>query len=70
MAKLGLFPASEDLQGLAGTTLDPSMGHSVLKDAVVAHFAERGARYELRVQLRTGAETMPVEDASVEWPED
>jgi hypothetical protein len=70
VAKLGLFPASEDLQGLAGTTLDPSMGHSVLKDAVVAHFAERGARYELRVQLRTSAETMPIEDASVEWPED
>ncbi len=70
VAKLGLFPASEDLQGLAGTTLDPSMGRAVLKDAVVAHFAEHRVRYELRVQLRTSAETMPVEDASVEWPED
>jgi hypothetical protein len=70
VAKLGLFPVSEDLQRLVGTTLDPSTGYSVLKDAVVAHFAERGAKYELRVQLRTSAETMPIEDASVEWPED
>jgi hypothetical protein len=70
VAKLGLFPASEDLQRLADTTLDLSAGPSVLKDAVVAHFAERKAKYELRVQLRTSAELMPVEDASVEWPED
>jgi hypothetical protein len=70
VAKLGLFPASEELQSLAGTTLEPSPDHSVLKDAVVAHFAERGATYELRAQLRTSAGTMPIEDASVEWPED
>ena len=69
VAKLGLFPASEELQSLVGTTLEPSSGDSVLKDAVVAHFAERGARYELCAQLRTSAETMPIEDASVEWPE-
>jgi hypothetical protein len=70
VAKLGLFPVSEELQKFVGATLDPSIGQSVLKDAVVEHFAERGARYELRVQLRTSAETMPIEDASVEWPED
>jgi hypothetical protein len=70
VGKLGLFPVSEGLQSLAGTILDPSTSKSVLKDAVVAHFAEREAKYELRVQLRTNAETMPVEDASVEWPED
>jgi hypothetical protein len=70
VAKLGLFPVSEELQKFVGTTLDPSSGTSVLKDAVVAHFSERGATYELRVQLRTSAETMPIEDASVEWPED
>jgi hypothetical protein len=69
VAKLGLFPASDELQSLAGTTLEPSPGYSVLKDAVVAHFAERGATYELRTQLRTSADTMPIEDASVEWPE-
>ena len=69
VAKLGLFPASEELQSLVGTTLEPSSGYSVLKDAVVAHFAERGAKYELCAQLRTSAETMPIEDATVEWPE-
>jgi hypothetical protein len=70
VGKLGLFPVSQELQSLAGTILDPSTSKSVLKDAVVSHFAERGAKYELRVQLRTNAETMPIEDASVEWPED
>jgi hypothetical protein len=69
VGKLGLFPTSEELQSLAGTILNPATSTSVLKDAVVAHFAKRGAKYELRVQLRTNVETMPIEDASVEWPE-
>jgi hypothetical protein len=69
VAKLGLFPVSEDLQSLVGATLDPSSDHSVLKAAVMAHFAKHGAKYELRAQLRTSEVTMPIEDASVEWPE-
>ncbi len=44
--------------------------HSALRNAVVAYFEENAAEYELRVQLCTDLERMPVEDASVEWPED
>ncbi len=69
VAKLGLFPACESLARLADVTIAPAFRYSALKDAVVAHFAERGAAYEVRAQLRTSERTMPIEDASVEWPE-
>jgi hypothetical protein len=36
---------------------------------VVEHFAHEGGEWELRVQLNTDIETMPIEDPSVEWPE-
>ena len=38
-----------------------------MADAVAAHFARAGASYELRAQLRTDAENMPVEDAAILW---
>ncbi|KAA2244087.1 catalase family protein [Salinarimonas soli] len=69
VAKLGLFPACPPLEALAGTRIDPKFEYSALKKAVVGFFEEHGAEYELRVQLRTNAETMLIEDASVEWPE-
>jgi hypothetical protein len=69
VAKLGLFPVSPALAVLEGETLEPAYHYSILKDAVTAFFRENGAEFELRAQLRTDAETMPVEDASVEWPE-
>ncbi len=69
VAKLAMVPASPALAALEGAMVDPKFAYSALKDAVVGFFREHGAEYELRVQLRTNADTMPVEDASVEWPE-
>ncbi len=37
--------------------------------AVIAHFAQHGGEWELRVQLCTDLASMPVKDASVEWPQ-
>ena len=34
-----------------------------------AYFKANPAEFELRVQLNTGLEDMPVEDAQAEWPE-
>ncbi len=34
------------------------------------HFARQRGEWELRVQLCTDIETMPIEDASVEWPQE
>jgi hypothetical protein len=44
-------------------------GPNYLRDALAATLASREARFELRVQLQTDPHRMPLEDASVIWPE-
>jgi hypothetical protein len=44
-------------------------GSNAFRDMVVEFFATNTAEYELRVQLCTDPTTMPIEDASVAWPE-
>lgn len=70
MAKLSLAPVSAELVALTGTLLDLGDGPDVIREAVLQHFAHNGGEWELRVQLCTDLEAMPIEDASVEWPED
>lgn len=41
-----------------------------LSDAMAQHLAKAPACFDFLVQFQTDAETMPVEDASVIWPED
>ena len=69
IAKLAVAPVSPSLQPLIGEhikTDDPS----VLRDLVVAFFREQAAEYEVRAQLCTNLERMPVENSSIRWPED
>jgi hypothetical protein len=68
VAKLGLFPVSENLAPLRGRTFAASQAHA-LRDAVAGFFAHEGAEYELRAQLCTDLVSMPVEDGRVRWPE-
>ncbi|MFC0254530.1 catalase family protein [Massilia consociata] len=68
MAKFSLAPVSASLLALRGAPLDN--GDDAQRDALRAHFAEQGGEWELRVQLCTDLEKMPVEDASVAWPEE
>ncbi len=70
VAKLSLTPASENVRLLAGQPVDDSGNDSVYRDLVVEFFRREAAEYTLRVQLCVDLETMPVEDASVEWPEE
>ncbi len=70
VAKMGVFPVSPDLIAQIGKSLDTSTDPDAFRTAVVEHFRTRGAEFELRVQLCTSLESMPVEDASVPWPED
>ena len=37
---------------------------------MVEYFGANGGEWEMRVQLCTDLEIMPIEDASVEWPQD
>jgi hypothetical protein len=68
VAKLGFFPVSAGLQALKEQPFDPKTPDA-LRDAMNAYFREHPAEFELRVQLNTGLEDMPIEDAQAEWSE-
>ena len=69
VAKIAVFPIFH-LSELTGVPIDANSNPNALRDAVASHFAANGGEWEIRVQLCTNLETMPVEDASVIWPED
>lgn len=69
IAKFGVFPVSPNLTELTGRQLTNNGEPNMLRNLVVEFFLNNGASWELRVQLCTSLETMPVEDASVPWPE-
>ena len=70
VAKLGAFPASPALLALVDRTLDTGADPDAFRHAVIAFLRDEGAVFELRAQLCTDLARMPVEDASVPWPED
>jgi hypothetical protein len=69
VAKLSAAPLSESVRALTGQAVPTDRGDSALRELVVDHFQNHGAEYELRAQLCTGIDDMPIEDASVAWPE-
>jgi hypothetical protein len=70
IAKVGIYPVSPELTRLTGAPLDVNGVRDGLRNAVREFFALNGGTWELRVQLCTDLETMPVEDATKVWPED
>jgi len=70
IAKFQLAPVSSNLLALKGQVLDLHDHPHGIRDAVVAFFVDNDAEWELRVQLCTDLESMPVEDAAVQWPEE
>lgn len=69
-AKVSLAPASSELMALSGSPL-PLSGHpDAIREGVQRHFQILPAVWELRVQLATSLEDMPIEDAATQWPED
>lgn len=62
IAKFSVVPISANLQPLIGQRVE-MQNASTLRDLIVAFFREQSAEYELRVQLCTSLETMPIEDA-------
>lgn len=69
VAKLGVFPDAARLRALAEEAFEIG-DEDGLRTAVVRYFRDNPAEFEVRVQLCTDLDTMPVEDASAEWPED
>ncbi|WP_077001441.1 catalase family protein [Variovorax sp. KK3] len=70
MAKLSLAPVSPELMQLTDQELDTKDKPDAIRDAVVDHFRRSEGIWELRVQLCVDLERMPIEDASVEWPQE
>ena len=70
IAKLALAPASAGLRALTDAKVDLADKPNGLRDAVVDFFASQGGEWDVQVQLCTDLEEMPIEDASVQWPED
>ena len=69
VAKLAVVPVAPAQRGLDGTAVDLA-DPNALRTATVGYLRDHDAEFEIRVQLCTDLETMPVEDASVEWPEE
>ena len=70
MAKWQIAPVSPELQALQDVPVDLDDKPDGLRAAVNAHFAVHGGEWELRVQLCNDIEAMPIEDATVVWPEE
>lgn len=69
-AKVSIVPVSLPLTALTDKPIDDLDNPDYLRAAVNDYFAQQGGTWEVRVQLATDAEKMPIEDASVQWPED
>jgi hypothetical protein len=70
VAKVSVAPTAETRAAAEAQGLDPHAGFSPLLAATVGFFKQHGAEFEFRVQLCTDLGRMPVEDASVKWPEE
>jgi hypothetical protein len=70
MAKWSIAPVSPSLIALKDAEVDLHDKPDGLREALNSYFATQAGEWELRVQLCTDLKTMPIEDASVPWPED
>ena len=70
ICKFALAPSSPALKALTRQSVDVNGRPDALREAVIEHFGRDGGEWELQVQLNTDLQAMPIEDASVAWPED
>lgn len=68
--KVSVAPSSANLRDLADRKVDVGGKPNGLREAAIEALGAQGGEWEVRVQLCTDLQTMPVEDASVAWPED
>jgi len=69
IAKLSVAPASAELKALTEAPLNVNGVPNGLRAAVVEFFGKNGGVWEIRAQLCTDLEHMPIENAAVVWPE-
>lgn len=61
---------SAELMALTKKRMDFAGQPDRLRQSVVDFFARQSGEWELRVQLCTDLDSMPIEDAKTVWPED
>jgi hypothetical protein len=62
-------PLSPELMALTQAPLNVNGVPNGLREAVVEFFRQNGGVWEVRAQLCTDLEKMPIENAAVVWPE-
>jgi hypothetical protein len=70
ITKISISPLSSNLNALKQKKLSLSGAPNGIREAVVDFFKENGAVWEIRAQLCTDLELMPIENAAVVWPEE
>ncbi len=69
IAKLGVVPSSPGLKALEDQPFNPETPDA-LRDATVAYFNSNPADFDVQIQLNTGLDDMPIEDAMAKWSEE
>ncbi|MFD1604425.1 catalase family protein [Flavobacterium artemisiae] len=74
VAKINVKPLSENVKALAGQKIDDQIidndEHAFLTEIIASFFQSGTAEYEMGAQLCTDLDSMPIEDGSVQWPEE
>jgi hypothetical protein len=70
IAKFGVVPATREQQNLKGTEIDLASEYDAHRQSVRGYFVTTAAAWDLKAQLCTDLETMPMEKPTVAWPED
>ena len=70
VAKFHLRPAAEWMKALAGQTVEIGDDRDGLRHHVREQFMRNDAEWDFCVQLLRDVDRQPVEDSSVEWPQD
>lgn len=68
--KVAVSPLSPSLTALSEKPLDVTKNPDAIRESVSNYFRSLPAVWEMRVQLATRLEAMPIEDAAAQWPED
>jgi len=69
VAKVRIAPAPASAEAVTRRDLDLRSAAEVYRPALVAELQDRPHEYDIQVQLSTDLARMPVEDLTVEWPE-
>src|SRR5258706_6195944 len=70
IAKISVAPKSPELKALAQASLNVNGVPNGLREAVLDFFGKNGGVWEVRAQLCTDLEHMPIENAAIVWSEE